>query len=362
MGSDHFYTTSESERDGAVANSGYHIEEIAAYVFDGPIAGSVPFYRLFGPSGDHFYTTSAEERDNAVKNAHYKAEGIACYVLPNSTTGSVPLYRLWNSSTGDHFYTISTPERDQAVAVGGYKSEGLAGYVFSGPGDNTVAFWRLWNEPAPVSKATDFEIDSITYNVDHAQILKSDVDTIYTLKTSNATTVSQTSELDGSQSVTDTSGWSDTIGLKIGAKATLQVGVPIVANGTVQVSAEVDTTFTWNGSESVAKTWSWRQPVTIPPNSTVLVTVTVVQSTLKVPYTLYGRFVFTGGAKVGGLILGTYTGLNSHDLSVNIITAANGRSTVSAEVPKLSISPSAPDVPVPELHIRSVTLPKESES
>lgn len=39
----------------------------------------VPLYRLQG-NGDHFYTTSASERDNAIAQYGYTSEGIACYV------------------------------------------------------------------------------------------------------------------------------------------------------------------------------------------------------------------------------------------------------------------------------------------
>lgn len=39
----------------------------------------VPLYRLLAGS-DHFYTTSEPERDNAISQFGYHLEGIACYV------------------------------------------------------------------------------------------------------------------------------------------------------------------------------------------------------------------------------------------------------------------------------------------
>lgn len=44
----------------------------------------VPLYRLQG-HGDHFYTTSATERDNAIATYGYASEGIACYVQDSAT-------------------------------------------------------------------------------------------------------------------------------------------------------------------------------------------------------------------------------------------------------------------------------------
>jgi len=43
------------------------------------MTGCVPVYRLQG-NGDHFYTTSETERDNAISQYGYHSEGIAFYV------------------------------------------------------------------------------------------------------------------------------------------------------------------------------------------------------------------------------------------------------------------------------------------
>ncbi len=48
----------------------------------------VPLYRLQG-HGDHFYTTSETERDNAVLSYGYTIEGIAGYVNDGPTPAAV---------------------------------------------------------------------------------------------------------------------------------------------------------------------------------------------------------------------------------------------------------------------------------
>jgi hypothetical protein len=123
--SDHFYTTSASERDNAIATYGYTDEGIACYVFGAQVAGTIPLYRL--RKSDHFYTTSVTERDNAIATYGYIDEGVACYVYGTPVTGTIPLYRL---SKGDHFYTTSASERDNAIATYGYADEGIACYVY----------------------------------------------------------------------------------------------------------------------------------------------------------------------------------------------------------------------------------------
>jgi hypothetical protein len=79
---------------------------------------------------DHFYTTSVTERDNAVANVGYRDEGVACHVLPAAGAGTTPLLRAFNPTSGDHFYTTSAAERDNAVAKLGYRDEGVACHVF----------------------------------------------------------------------------------------------------------------------------------------------------------------------------------------------------------------------------------------
>ncbi len=142
---DHFYTTSASERDNAIAVYGYVSEGITCEVYTVPQPGTVPLHRLYnGSNGDHFYTTSAAERDNAVAVYGYTSEGVACWIHP-ATSGAQPLYRLYSAAAGDHFYTTSAAERDNAIASYGYVSEGVAGAVLPVASASRVPLYRLYN-------------------------------------------------------------------------------------------------------------------------------------------------------------------------------------------------------------------------
>ncbi|OQY33226.1 MAG: hypothetical protein B6I38_03775 [Anaerolineaceae bacterium 4572_5.1] len=91
------------------------------------------------PARDHFYTTSQTERDNAFVQFGYIDEGIACYAYGEQISGTIPFYRLFNQKTGDHFYTTSRAEADNAIAKFGYTDERIACYV-CGP---QIPFYRL---------------------------------------------------------------------------------------------------------------------------------------------------------------------------------------------------------------------------
>ncbi len=90
----------------------------------------VPLFRLFnGGSGDHFYTTSELEKGGALASG-YTDEGISCFVFSDNISGTVALFRLFNGGSGDHFYTTSKLEKGGALASG-YRDEGISCLVWT---------------------------------------------------------------------------------------------------------------------------------------------------------------------------------------------------------------------------------------
>jgi len=73
------HTTLKNGRDEAISKYGYTDEGTECYVFNFPVAYSgyeaTQCYRLWSESqGDHFYTTSASGRDFAIANYGYVDE------------------------------------------------------------------------------------------------------------------------------------------------------------------------------------------------------------------------------------------------------------------------------------------------
>jgi hypothetical protein len=70
---------------------------------DGGGSSSVltPVYRLYdGANVDHFYTTSQSEKENAVRNLGYRDEGIEWWAFNQQVAGTTPLYRLYVPGSG----------------------------------------------------------------------------------------------------------------------------------------------------------------------------------------------------------------------------------------------------------------------
>lgn len=189
-------------------------------------------------------------------------------------------------------------------------------YKGTGLGDNQGGVWCSMR----IDPVADFQIQHIEYDVANAQVLKSGPAELYRQTVTNNTHTDQTSTIEGSESVEETSGWSDSLGITIGVSTSFECGVPLVAEGKVDVSVEANNTYTWNGSETKSKAWSWSAPITVPPSSTASVIVSTTLSTIAVPYTLAGTVVFKSGVRMPGHIKGLYTGTNSHDLTVTYAT------------------------------------------
>lgn len=57
-------------------------------MYQSAVCGSVPLYHLYDAKKyDHYYTTSESDRDKWLKNG-YTSRGIAGYILPNFEVGA----------------------------------------------------------------------------------------------------------------------------------------------------------------------------------------------------------------------------------------------------------------------------------
>lgn len=163
---------------------------------------------------------------------------------------------------------------------------------------------------------TGFEANSISYDVAHAIISSPSLDQLDRVTNRNDTSVQQSTQISGSKTITQTEGWSQTTGVKVTVSTTFETGIPIIAHGQIKVSVEGSYSYTDNGSVARAQTFAWQQPVIVPPKSIVEATVTITHSTVTVPYTLTGNYVYRSGARAAGTLGGTFSGASSDDLQV----------------------------------------------
>jgi hypothetical protein len=136
----HFYTTTESERDGVIHSypDTWEYEGPGYYLpIDDSDPNVRPVYRFWSPLlTSHFYTISEDERDYALETWPdvWQLEGVAFYAYPDGLqpADASPVYRFWSGQRGAHFYTVSENERDYVIAnyAALWAYEGVAWYAY----------------------------------------------------------------------------------------------------------------------------------------------------------------------------------------------------------------------------------------
>ncbi len=279
--------------------------------------GNFCVYRGSGPSDNHGGLWCSD---------HHPGEGQ--YFAIQQSDGNFCVYR--GSGPADNHGGVWCS--DQHPGEGSYfaviQDDGnFCVYRGGGLSDNRGGVWCTMHTD-PVK---DFRINRIDYDVAQAQVLKSGPAQLYRQTVRNSTPSAQESTIAGSESVEETKGWSDSLGITVGVSTSFECGVPLVAEGKVDVSVEANNTYTWNGSITTHKEWSWSTPVAVPPGGNASVVIAATLSTIAVPYTLTGTVVFSSGTTMPGTVRGLYTGTNSHDLTVDYAVAdASGAVTVQS--------------------------------
>jgi hypothetical protein len=168
-----------------------------------------------------------------------------------------------------------------------------------------------------IATVSEFEADGINYDIANATLAATNLVQLEFVSNENATAVEQSTTISGQRVLTDTRGWSDTSRLKVSIQ--VKVKVPIFGGTEVTLTGEAEHSYTQNSTTSESRTFSWSQPVRVPARSRVDATVAITRSTIVVPYTMSGSYVYGDGLRVPGSINGTYSGVNSHHLKVTLV-------------------------------------------
>jgi hypothetical protein len=189
-------------------------------------------------------------------------------------------------------------------------------YAGSDPADNHGLLWCTgFSDPV----VEIIEVSDIQYDLQHVKVLSSGLAPLDHLTYPNISDITVHQAIKKSESVTETSGWSDSLGMKIGASTTVKVsiGIPrISAEGSITMSAEVNNTYTWNGSTSVTKSMEIDTSIDVPPFRTMVVFISTSVSIISVPYKLTGIGLLKSGSKTSVVAYGVYTGTDSKDITI----------------------------------------------
>ena len=277
------------------------------------------------------------------------APATRCFALVQ-TDGNFCIYRgtdlshnegwVWGTqltADGGQFYAHLQDDGNFAICKG------------SCPADHGGVVWRS-GVTDPVARID--EVHGIDYALGSATIIHARPSDLYRETVNNGNAHTQTSLVSSSVNVADTAAWSDLLGIDTPAPAGYKGPVPVVSGARVTLSSDSAHCYLRNGASTTAKTWGFNAPAEVPPRSSMMCLVTAVRSSVTVPYTLRGVFTLKSGARVTGSIGGTFSGSNSHDLSVTL--------TTYADLPDSRHSVSRPLTPMPSIVGPAVTHPADA--
>jgi hypothetical protein len=160
-----------------------------------------------------------------------------------------------------------------------------------------------------------FDAAAVAYDVTHTVVTDNSLEQLDHLDRKNSSNITQGPfELSGSKTFEDKHGWSDTFGAEV--KVSGGIGIPLLADGQISVTGSFN--YTQDGSQTTQTTFSWRDDIDVPAKSEIVATIAVSRSSLTVPYTMTGNYVYRTGVLETGSLPGTYTGICSHDIAETI--------------------------------------------
>ena len=259
---DHFYTASIAESNNAVAQDGYHFEGTACYVYDSQQPGTAPFFRLLkdppslldesesmgpgkhivSPNGTCWATLNSSPDYFYVYRGRYPDEsGGVIWSLPTpvvggggTTDGTYPALFLVMQSDGNLVLYSGGPKNAAVWASNTVRNEAPHRYTASLLDSGQVALTNqalsavpYWTSQAdPVA---DFEIASIEYHLDQAQITAVDDVAAWTEELNNDTGIQQSITYTHTAQVTNTSGWQDRVAIHVGVSSSFKCKIPVAA-------------------------------------------------------------------------------------------------------------------------------------
>lgn len=160
----------------------------------------------------------------------------------------------------------------------------------------------------------EYTLEDITYSLSPDDKIIPMPDFFEEVEVKNNGDILQTMNVQYSQSATESSKFSKTIGLSLTIGASVSVGVPILAGGSLNVSQTTSTTWSYEKAESKGDTRTYNFKLDVPARSTYRAKVMVSIYSASATYTAYYR------SKSGRplVLSGKWTGLKAGTIRYEI--------------------------------------------
>ncbi|XP_022150378.1 natterin-2-like [Momordica charantia] len=178
--------------------------------------------------------------------------------------------------------------------------------------DSIDAYSRLHMEEPILER----EIYDINFHPADSRIYDQTVLVMATGNGTNRTEVPNTMNLNLSYIETESSTWSSSISIKLGVKTSIETGIPRIVDGKVEVSSEFTGSYQWGKTITKTQTIGSTYQITVPPKTTVIVSLLATTGKCDVPYSYSQRdTLINGEIKYYEMDDGVYHGVNSYNFT-----------------------------------------------
>lgn len=263
---------------------------------------------------------------------------IGTYFAQMQSDGNFCVYFGTPSHPGPHLWGTADRSRPDGQFFLAIQDDGNL-CVYQGTPDNNRGY--VWGSQATDEVVDCTDITSIIFDVSQSTFKSVTPQRVYATFVTNSTSTPQSSTIGGSYTITETSGWENSLSVKVGITTSFKTGLPIVGEGEVEISTEITDTYTWNGSSSETYEFDFSSTVSVPANTTLSCTIVVSMSEISLPYTLTGTLIYKSGHTTQGTLFGTYRGTTSGHTSTMYSPVDSSAQVTKVEYTRLFPSVSA---------------------
>ena len=220
----------------------------------------------------------------------------------------------FKTNKGNEFFTKMTArslnqENRNLIDVGSGVCVGVMGR--HGDGIDRIGFQFI----KPLMESRMIDIDYPSIGSEKANVRMTD---LKSMTYNNRLDSEQTFSLAVTDTISKRQNWSVTGGLESVCNVSVTAGIPEVFSTTAGWELKVSVSGTYETENTKTKEETWNFPVTVPPKTKVLASISIGKADINIPYTGNIVMTTTDGSELTYAVKGTYTGVSYTNVMVDI--------------------------------------------
>ncbi|XP_026430881.1 natterin-3-like [Papaver somniferum] len=164
------------------------------------------------------------------------------------------------------------------------------------------------------------KIDNVRYHFTDGRRYDEKTVALITDDSINRTRHPLTSEINLKTTVSDTTNWSNSVGLKVGVEMSIAASVPLVSEASFTISTEVSGSWDWGETQTKSQEVGSVRTIIVPPMTILKASLMATRCSCDVPYSYTQRDVLKNGStKVSEKNDGLFTAHNGYGYQYEVV-------------------------------------------